>query len=131
MTFVAVTSFQGDFDWEVEVKVRGFTTAEAASNFAAGRGADSASKLRVKGESLLLITDEGNEIKIPEGDFKVKRLYGEPLERFLREGVIHADEFREVPVTPKDFQTEKGLSRGFESSSYGLELEDGTPLVPH
>lgn len=125
MTFTAISIWQGDFDWEVEVRVHGFTTPKGAANFASGVGPQSADKLRLKEGELVFLTPEAREWPIPAEDITVARLKPGSYGKI----VFGPEDFMPVAIHPKDFHLEPGLSRGFASLAYGVEDTDGNPVT--
>lgn len=147
--FTAVGTFQGDADWDVEVRVGGFLTREAAEEYA------NSFRIRLVEGKLFHRTTTGvmsghDWREVPESNVKLYQLkqsakdriaaahakYAEQgmdnvaaavdsLKVFEAEGshplVLGEDDYVVVALPISQWAAEPGLSGGFSSLSYGVE----------
>jgi len=104
--FIATTNWQGEYDWNIEIRVHGFTTAKEAANF----GNISADKLWLRDGKLVLITTEDQELILKDEDVTVLKLKGDAN---IDQGIMYPGDFEVVDIKPADFHNEPGLSEGF------------------
>lgn len=112
--FKSVTIWQGEPQWEIEVTVGGFPTAQAADDF----GCERAKRLihPINADYLILEDSLGNYHKIEQNQVVVSKLKPECQQKLF----TSEDDLAIANISIKDFSITKGLDRGFESLAYGV-----------
>lgn len=120
MHYKSVTTWQGEREWEVTLRVDGFDEIEGAARFG-NQGID---KLWYYEDKLFYITKKGGVCQIQSEQLVVSRMKPESKGKLM----FDATDFEPVDVRIEEFANTRGLDSGFESLGYGVEDRNGNPV---
>jgi len=115
--YESVTTWQGEPEWEIEVTVGGFTTAQAAATF----GNEQAIELIhiPRTNYLTLVNSIGKCYKIEQKQVFVRKIKPESASN----RIVSTDDFYTVDINIEDFATIDGLNNGFACLAYGVAVD--------
>ncbi|MEI6313257.1 MAG: hypothetical protein WCO89_00195 [Syntrophus sp. (in: bacteria)] len=122
--FEAVTIWNGEDGYVVNVIMPGFNDFESARAFANSEGSERYARKLVLDEdgSLVLVLNSGEAISLTDEDIIVSKL----REEMNGKPVVNCDDFELVQIPISSFSSISGLCRGFEGIAYGVN-RDGVP----
>lgn len=120
--YKSVTSWQGEFNWQIDVIVDDFESISTAVNF----GSSVAERLiKYPGTDYLILLDrDGKEEKIFDDRVVVRQLKPESLDK----KIWNYSDFEQVHIPIIDFDRTDGLNCGFESSAFGVLDENNNSI---
>lgn len=120
--YYSVTIWQGEPEWQIEIRIGGFPSIAAAANF----GYKHAKKLKHEPnvDYLILLDSSGSCHKVEQEQVFVYKIKPESQEKLM----VSEHDFTLVDVRIENFSSIDGLNRGFAGLAYGVLDTDLIPI---
>ncbi|MGK7949899.1 MAG: hypothetical protein AB4368_14220 [Xenococcaceae cyanobacterium] len=122
MKYKAVTTWQGEPEWELTITFGKFDEIETAAKF----GNEDIKKLEYDRDfcKLNMVMKDGTIHQVQPHQLVVSKQKPETMGKLM----VDANDFEPVDVKIEEFTHIDGLDRGFGSLAYGVVDEDGNPV---